>query len=310
MTDCSKKKMIVIAGPTAVGKTGLSVRLAKKLGTEIVSADSMQVYRGMDIGTAKVTKEEMCGIPHHMIDVCEPGCDFNVYSYQEMANRCLDGIYGKGKIPILCGGTGFYIQALLYGINFREEGPNEELRSKLHKIAEEEGKEKLWNLLRDVDPEAAQTLPAGDVKRVIRAIEFFQVHGEKISEHNRKEEKKLSEPCYDVRFFVLFREQKELYQRIDARVDRMMEDGLLDEVNRLVSRGIPMESTSMQAIGYRQLAGYLKGTCSLEEAVRRIRSDSRHYAKRQLTWFKRDKNTIWIDTGKGDPFDEICGHLW
>ncbi|MDO4808842.1 MAG: tRNA (adenosine(37)-N6)-dimethylallyltransferase MiaA [Eubacteriales bacterium] len=310
MTDCSKKKMIVIAGPTAVGKTGLSVRLAKKLGTEIVSADSMQVYRGMDIGTAKVTKEEMCGIPHHMIDVCEPGCDFNVYSYQEMANRCLGGIYGKGKIPILCGGTGFYIQALLYGINFREEGPNEELRSKLHKIAEEEGNEKLWNLLRDVDPEAAQALPAGDVKRVIRAIEFFQVHGEKISEHNRKEEKKLSEPCYDVRFFVLFREQKELYQRIDARVDRMMEDGLLDEVNRLVSRGIPMESTSMQAIGYRQLAGYLKGTCSLEEAVRRIRSDSRHYAKRQLTWFKRDKNTIWIDTGKGDPFDEICGHLW
>ena len=310
MNDCGKKKLIIIAGPTAVGKTDLSVRLAKKLDTEIVSADSMQVYRGMDIGTAKVTKEEMCGIPHHMIDVCEPGCDFNVFSYREMAKKKLDDIQDKGKIPILCGGTGFYIQALLYDIDFREEGPNEELRAQLHKIAEEKGKEELWRILRDVDPEAAKAHPAGDVKRVVRAIEFYRVHGEKISDHNKKEEKKLAEPCYDVRFFVLYREQKELYQRIDDRVDRMMKEGLLEEVKELISRGIPMESTAMQAIGYRQLAAHLKGACSLEEAVTKIKSDSRHYAKRQLTWFKRDKNTIWIDTGKGDPFDEICRHLW
>lgn len=310
MTENGNQKLIVIAGPTAVGKTALSVELAGRFGTEIISADSMQVYRGMDIGTAKVTKEEMGGVPHHMIDVCDPERDFNVFEYKEMATPILKEIMEKGKIPILAGGTGFYIQSLLYDIDFREEGPDEEYRKQLHAIAEEKGKEELKRILCEVDPESAQILPAGDVKRVIRAIEFYHIHKEKISDHNKTEEKKLQTPCYDVRFFVLFREQKELYERIDQRVDRMMKNGLLDEVRSLLSRGVPLTATSMQAIGYRQLAAHLHGECSLEEAVSKIKSGSHHYAKRQLTWFKRDRNTIWIDTGKGDPLDEIYRNLW
>lgn len=287
-----KRPMIILSGPTAVGKTALSVRLAKTIEAEIISADSMQVYRHMDIGSAKIRPDEMEGIPHYLIDVLDPEEDFNVVRFQKMALESAEKIYKKGKIPLVAGGTGFYIQALLYGIDFTENNEDDGYRKMLELMASEEGAEYLYEKLKKTDPKSADEIHPNNVKRVIRALEFYHQTGKLISEHNEKERKK--ESPYNFAYFVLTDERQKLYERIDRRVDQMMEEGLLDEVRFLKERGVKKASTSMQGLGYKELSAYLDGEYPLEEAVRIIKRDTRHFAKRQLTWFKREKEVIWI----------------
>ena len=308
--DDFKKKLIIIAGPTAVGKTAAAVRLAKEIGGEIISGDSMQVYRGMDIGTAKVTKEEMQGVPHHLIDVLEPDTDFNAVLFQKLAKEAADRIYAAGHVPILCGGTGFYIQALLYDIDFTEEAERDDAyRTELQHIADTEGGEALSRMLKEQDPVTAAAIDLCNTKRVIRALEYYKLHGQSIALHNEEQAKKRQDSPYDYRFFVLNGDRQELFKRIDSRVDKMVEEGLLREVRHLHEQGIRRDSTAAQAIGYKELYDYLDGKCSLPEAIERIKVDSRHYAKRQLTWFRREQNAVWIDVDKGDPLEEIRKYL-
>lgn len=288
-----KKPLIILAGPTAVGKTALSVRLAREIGAEIISADSVQVYRHMDIGSAKIRPEEMEGIPHYLVDVLEPEEEFNVVRFQQMAKEAADEIWAKGKIPLVVGGTGFYIQALLYDIDFTENSGDRTCRQELERTAAEKGGEYLHELLSQADPQAAEQIHPNNVKRIIRALEFHQQTGGKISEHNAKEREK--ESPYQYAYFVLTDERSRLYERIDRRVDLMMEQGLLDEVRFLKERGVRADSTAMQGLGYKELYAYLDGVCPLEEAVRLIKRDTRHFAKRQLTWFKRERDVIWAD---------------
>ncbi len=288
-----KRPLIILAGPTAVGKTAASIRLAKAIGAEIISADSMQVYRHMDIGSAKIRQEEMEGVPHYLIDVLEPEEEFNVVRFQQMAKAAAEEIYAKGKIPLVAGGTGFYIQALLYDIDFTENDGDTSYRRSLEKTAEEKGGEYLHAILREADPKAAEQIHPHNIKRMIRALEFHHQTGGKISEHNEAEREKSSP--YDFAYFVLTDERSRLYERIDRRVDMMMEEGLLEEVLYLKERGVKRESTAMQGLGYKELYAYLDGECTLEEAVRIIKRDTRHFAKRQLTWFKRERDVIWAD---------------
>ena len=288
-----KRPLIILTGPTAVGKTAASIGLAKAVGGEIISADSMQVYRQMDIGSAKITKEEMQGVPHYLVDVLEPEEAFNVVRYQELAKEAIEEIFRSEHIPIVVGGTGFYIQALLYDIDFTENDSDLSLREELEKKAREEGAESLHALLEKADPQAAAQIHPHNVKRVIRALEFNRKTGQKISEHNERERQK--ESPYNFAYFVLTDDRKALYERIDRRVDKMMEQGLLEEVRRLKDRGLPRDSVSMQGLGYKELFAYLEGEYPLEEAVRIIKRDTRHFAKRQLTWFRRERDVVWID---------------
>lgn len=285
--------MIILAGPTAVGKTAASIRLAKAVGGEIISADSMQVYRHMDIGSAKIRPEEMEGVPHYLVDVLEPEEDFNVVRFQQMAKAAAEEIYARGRIPIAAGGTGFYIQALLYDIDFTENDGDSSFRRKLEKTAEEKGGEYLHALLQEADPEAALQIHPHNIKRMIRALEFHHQTGGKISEHNETEREK--ESPYNFAYFVLTDDRSRLYDRIDRRVDLMMEEGLLDEVRFLKERGVRRDSTAMQGLGYKELYAFLDGEYPLEEAVHIIKRDTRHFAKRQLTWFKRERDVIWAD---------------
>lgn len=290
----TKKPLIILAGPTAVGKTALSIRLAKETGAEIISADSMQVYRGMDIGSAKITKEEMAGVPHYLVDVLEPEEDFNVVRFQNMAKDAAAEIWSKGKIPLVVGGTGFYIQALLYDIDFTENDGDESYRRELEKKAsDEQGALELYEMLRNTDPKSAQEIHPRNIKRIIRALEFYRQTGKKISEHNETQRQK--ESPYNYAYFVLNDERSRLYERIDRRVDLMMEQGLLKEVRALRERGVRKDSTAMQGLGYKELYAYLDGEYPLDEAVRIIKRDTRHFAKRQITWFKREKNVVWAD---------------
>lgn len=288
-----KRPLIILAGPTAVGKTALSVRLAKAAGAEIISADSMQVYKGMDIGSAKIRPEETEGVPHYLVDVLEPEEEFNVVRFQQMALEAAEKIYARGRIPLIVGGTGFYIQALLYDIDFTENDGDTAIRRSLEQTAAEKGGEYLHELLQKADPEAALQIHPNNVKRIIRALEFYQQTGKKISEHNQQERAK--ESPYNFAYFVLNDERSRLYERIDRRVDLMMEQGLLDEVRSLKERGVKKESTAMQGLGYKELYSFLDGEISLEEAVRIIKRDTRHFAKRQITWFKRERDVIWAD---------------
>ena len=288
-----KRPLIILTGPTAVGKTAASIGLAKAVGGEIISADSMQVYRQMDIGSAKITKDEMQGIPHYLVDVLEPEEAFNVVRFQELAKEAMEEIFRNGHIPIVVGGTGFYIQALLYDIDFTENDSDLSFREELEKKAGEEGAESLHALLEKADPQAAAQIHPHNVKRVIRALEFNRKTGQKISEHNERERQK--ESPYNFAYFVLTDDRKALYERIDRRVDKMMEQGLLEEVRRLKDRGLPGDSVSMQGLGYKELFAYLEGEYPLEEAVRIIKRDTRHFAKRQLTWFRRERDVVWID---------------
>lgn len=288
-----KKPLIILTGPTAVGKTAASIGLAKAVNGEIISADSMQVYRTMDIGSAKITPDEMDGVPHHLVDVLEPEEEFNVVRFQQMAKNAMEGIYKRGRIPVIVGGTGFYIQAVLYDIDFTENDGNPAYRRELEQTAAEKGPEYLHQQLEKIDPRSAEEIHAHNVKKVIRALEFYSQTGQKISEHNAREREKSSP--YDSAYFVLTDDRAALYDRIDRRVDLMMEQGLLDEVRMLKDRGVKRESTAMQGLGYKELLAYLDGEYPLEEAVRIIKRDTRHFAKRQLTWFRRERDVIWID---------------
>lgn len=288
-----KKPLVILTGPTAVGKTKASIGLAKAIGGEIISADSMQVYKQMDIGSAKIKPSEMEGIPHYLLDILEPDEEFHVVLFQQMAKQAIQKIYEKGKIPIIVGGTGFYIQAVLYDIDFSENEKDTSYREELEKLAQTKGAEYLHDLLRKVDEKSAQDIHANNVKRVIRALEYFHQTGEKISEHNEEQRKKVSP--YNFSYFVLNDEREHLYERINLRVDQMINEGLVREVQSLKEKGYTRDMVSMQGLGYKEMLDYLDNKCSLEEAVEIIKRDTRHFAKRQITWFKRESDVTWID---------------
>lgn len=288
-----KKPLVILAGPTAVGKTQLSIALAKRIGGEIISADSMQVYKRMDIGSAKIRPEEMEGVPHHLIDILEPQEEFNVVTFATMCNECLKGIYDRGHIPILVGGTGFYIQAVLYQIDFKQTDENSTYRKELENLKEQKGVSYLHDMLEKVDPKSAESIHENNVKRVIRALEFYKQTNVPISLHNEEEKEK--ESAFNSCFFVLNVDRELLYKNIDKRVDSMLENGLLDEVNNLKKEGCHREMVSMQGLGYKEILDYLEHKISLEEAVYLLKRDTRHFAKRQLTWFRREKDVIWLD---------------
>lgn len=296
-----KPKLIVLTGPTAVGKTGLSIKLAKAVDGEIISADSMQVYKRMDIGSAKIRSEEMEGIPHHLIDVLEPTEDFNVFVFQRLAKEALLKIYSQGHIPIVTGGTGFYIQALLYDINFSEED-NTEIRKRLIDEAQKLGKEVLYERLRTLDPDYAMTVHPNNVKKVIRALEYIELNNKPFSVHNMEE--KAKESPYEFSYFVLNDKRDILYQRIDKRVDLMIEDGLVDEVKELKALGLDRNAVSMQGLGYKEILDYLDGLYSLEDAIEKVKLETRRYAKRQLTYFRHEREPIWIDKNEFSYDDE------
>lgn len=288
-----KKPLIILTGPTAVGKTDLSISLAKEIGGSIISADSMQVYRHMDIGSAKIKTEEMQGVPHYLIDALEPWEEFHVVRFQEMAKASMEDIYRQGRIPIITGGTGFYIQALLYGIDFTENEQDTVYRKELEELAHEKGAEYLHQMLRQVDNASAEAIHANNIKRVIRALEFYHLTGQKISEHNETERQK--ESPYKFCYFVLNDDRDKLYERINLRVDMMLSDGLVDEVIKLKEMGCTREMVAMQGLGYKEILDYLDEKITLEEAVYRIKRDTRHFAKRQLTWFRRERDVIWLN---------------
>lgn len=286
-----KNPLVILSGPTAAGKTKLSIELAKRIGGEIISADSMQVYRYMDIGTAKIRPEQTEGVTHHLIDCLYPNEEFNVSVFCELAGKAASEIYQRNHIPILVGGTGFYIQAFLKGVSFDEEDRSDGFRDRLAVTAQTpEGAALLYRELLEKDPASARIIPKENVKRIIRALEFLHYHGFPISEHNRTEQEKPAK--YRFAYFVLEKNREELYEGINLRVDQMMEEGLLKEVEMLRDKGYADATVAMQGLGYKQLLAYLNGQCSLSEAVDRIKQETRHFAKRQLTWFRREKECI------------------
>lgn len=286
------EKILVVTGPTATGKTALSVELAKKLGGEIVSADSMQIYRGMDIGTAKVTKAEMQNIPHHMIDIADPSEDYSVSRYVEEADAAVRGILSRGRLPIVAGGTNLYIDSLIAGLDFAEKAEDAALRESLNKQYDDIGGEAMLEHLRGFDPERAAKLHPADKRRIVRAMEIYILTGETITRHD--EETKKRPKRYDaVKIALTFADRAVLYDRINARVDKMVSDGLFDEVKGLLDSGLSPACTSMQAIGYKEPAAYFRGEMSKDAAIELIKLSSRRYAKRQLTWLRRDTTVLW-----------------
>ena len=288
-----KQPLIILAGPTAVGKTAASIGLAKAVGGEIISADSMQVYRHMDIGSAKIMPEEMQGVPHYLIDELEPDEEFNVYRFQELAKKYMAEIYEKGKIPILVGGTGFYIQSVLYDIDFTATDSDTAYRQELENLAREKGAEYLHRMLQQVDEKSANEIHANNVKRVIRALEYYKQTGQPISKHN--EEERAKESPYNFVYFVLNDKRSTVYERINKRVDLMFEAGLIEEVKHLMELGCNRDMVSMQGLGYKEVIDYLSGTLTLEETVNKIKQETRHFAKRQLTWFRREREVTWVN---------------
>ncbi len=303
-----KKKCIVIAGPTATGKSRVAVLLAKKIKGSVISADSMQIYKGMDIGTAKITKEETEDVPHYLIDELDPKEEYNVVRFQEMAKRAIDEIFSAGRIPIITGGTGFYIQALVRDVDFTSTGHVKGLRLKYEGISKEEGAGRLYELLKQKDEAAALKIHPNNIKRIIRALEFYDETGDMISRHNAEQSQKSSP--YDCLYFVLSDDRKALYERIDRRVDKMMEQGLLDEVEKLYKAGLREDDVSMKGIGYREFFPFFKGEYSLEDCILKIKSDTRHFAKRQLTWFKREKEAIWIERHEYENEEAIAASIF
>ena len=289
----SKQKLIVLTGPTAVGKSKLSIELAKRIGGEIISADSMQVYKHMDIGTDKISKEKMEGVPHHLIDILEPDELFNVFLFQKLVKEAIADIASRGKVPIIVGGTGFYIQAVLYDIDFTETDEDMTIRNELEERAANGEGQALFEELKAVDPKSAEIIHANNIKRVIRALEYYKKTGKPISEHNEEQHQRTSP--YDFKYFVLTDDRGVLYSRIDKRVDAMIKEGLEDEVRALLTMNIDRSATSMQGLGYREMIGYLDGEYDLDRAVYLIKRNTRHFAKRQLTWFRREKDVRWID---------------
>lgn len=302
----TKKPLVILTGPTAVGKTALSIMLAKAIGGEIISADSMQVYRYMDIGTAKIKPEETEGVPHHLIDVLNPTEDFNVTAFQTMAKQAINEIYSRGRIPIVTGGTGFYIQSLLYDISF-EETEVSSYREELTAYYEAYGAHALHEELKKVDPVSYEEIHENNVKRVIRALEFYHDTGYPISEHNKAQRQK--ESPYNFEYFVLNDDREVLYGRIEKRIDTMIEQGLIEEVQSLLDYGCQPDMVSMQGLGYKEIISYLNGECSLEEAVYILKRDTRHFAKRQLTWFRREKEVTWIDRTSFSSEEEMLEYM-
>lgn len=291
-----KNPMVILTGPTAVGKTALSIELAKKINGAIISADSMQVYKYMDIGSAKIMPKEMQNIKHYLVDELLPTDEFHIVKFQEMAKAALEEIYSDGKIPIIVGGTGFYIQGLLYDIDFSKQDADYEYRMELEAFAKEHGAQALHERLRKIDPVSYETIHANNIKRVIRALEYYHLSGKPISEHNEQERQK--ESPYHFAYFVLNDDRKNLYDRIEKRIDIMLEQGLLEEVTGLKQMGCHKDMVSMQGLGYKEILAYLDGECSLEEAVDLLKKETRHFAKRQLTWFRRERDVIWFDKSK------------
>lgn len=288
----TKIPLIVVAGPTASGKTSLAIDIAKTLDGEIVCADSMQIYKYMDIGTAKATRDEQAQCPHHLMDIVEPDCEFSVADYTELAHKTISDIVSRGKTPIMCGGTGLYIDSVVNDVEFGEFENDYTLRRELEELAKKEGSQRLIDMLSEFDPLSAKKLHPNNLKRIIRAIEFYKVSGIPISEHQHMT--KLKESRYNAVEFIIDRERYELYDRINRRVDIMMDEGLTDEVKTLIDRGYSPELNSMQGIGYKELIAYFNGKSTLDEAVDAIKQNSRRYAKRQLTWFRRNENIHWL----------------
>ncbi len=284
------KNLVVITGPTAVGKTDISIKLAKEIDGEIISADSIQVYKGLDVGSAKITEEEMDGVKHYLIDVLDPTEEFDIYTFKKMAEEAIDKIYAKGKIPIIVGGTGFYIQSVLYDVDFEETHVDMQYRKELEELVGLYGNEYIHKMLEEVDPEYAAGIHPNNVKRVIRALEFYHENNMPLSEHNS--EQKMNESPYNFAYYVLNDDREVLYDRINKRVDKMFDNGLVDEVKGL---GLDESSQSMQGIGYKEVLEYLNGKISEDECKELIKKNTRHFAKRQLTWFRHEKVVQMID---------------
>lgn len=302
-----KKPLIILTGPTAVGKTDLSIRLAKAVNGSVISADSMQVYKGMDIGSAKIRPEEMDGVPHYLVDILEPDEEFNVVRFQMLARQALKQIYENGRIPIVVGGTGFYIQALLYDIDFTEQDEDTAFREEYERLAKEKGSRWLHEQLRAVDPVSADMIHENNIKRVIRALEFYEKSKIPISEHNARE--RVKESPYNFCYFVLNDDRAKIYERIDRRVDQMLNEGLVEEVQALRAKGYHRGMVSMQGLGYKEILAWLDGEMTYEEAVYTLKRDTRHFAKRQLTWFRRERSVIWVDKTGFSGEDEVLTYL-
>ncbi len=299
--------VIIIVGPTASGKTKLSIELAKEIDGEIISADSMQIYKYMDIGTAKADAEEMQGIQHYLVDEVTPDEEFSVARFQEKAYQYIEEILQRGKVPIVAGGTGLYVNSLIHNINFTETTSDWELRERLKKEAEEKGNQYLHDKLREVDPEAAEKLHVNDVKRVIRALEVYEYTKMPISYH--QEISRQNPPRFNYILIGLKMDRQKLYDRINRRVDIMLEKGLVEEVRKLVQRGYDRNAVAMQGLGYKEILAYFRGEMTLEEAAEIIKMDSRRYAKRQITWFKRYENIHWVDLDECGDFDEALKNI-
>lgn len=297
------KPMVVIGGPTACGKTAFSIRLAKRIGGEIVSADSMQVYKTMDIGTAKVTQEEADGVPHHLIDILEPEEPYNVMLFQQRAKACMADIWARGRIPIIVGGTGFYINALLFDTDFTETAGDASYREACYALAREQGADALFARLQEIDPVYAAGIHANNIKRVTRALEYHHLTGECLSAHNAAQKEK--DTPYRAAVLLLTMEREVLYRRIEQRIDLMLEQGLLEEVKGLLERGCTPDMVSMQGIGYKEWMPYFRGECTAEEATAQLKTNTRRFAKRQLTWFRRQIDGLWIDMSKATADDAM-----
>ena len=303
----TKDKLIILAGPTASGKTSVSIDLAKRIGGEIISADSMQVYRGMDVGTAKIKADEMQGVKHYLINVLDPTEDFNIVKFQDMVKYSIEEIRRNGHIPILVGGTGFYIQSVIYDIDFDTQDDNGDIRKALEEEYDNKGADFMYEKLKKIDSVSAENIHKNNKKRIIRAIEYFLINNALISAHNESQRKKDSP--YDFRFFVLNPPRDILYDRINKRVDKMVEEGLVREVKSLKNAGLSIENISMQGIGYKEILEYLDGEITLDKAIDNIKQNTRHMAKRQVTWFKREKDVIYINPFEFENNEKIVDYM-
>ncbi|XEC92603.1 tRNA (adenosine(37)-N6)-dimethylallyltransferase MiaA [Paenibacillus tarimensis] len=296
-----KPRLLVLVGPTAVGKTAYSLEIAKAWNAEIISGDSMQVYRGMDVGTAKIPQEERQGIPHHLIDVCEPGHPFSVAEFQDRCRSLIDEITGRGNLPFIVGGTGLYVESVCYDYQFSESGSDESYREELQRYADEAGNEALHRMLGVVDPESARRLHPNDVRRIIRALEVYRLTGKTLSEQLAGQKK--TSP-YELCIIGLTMDRELLYRRIEQRIDAMVEQGLVNEVGKLLKSGVPKDAVAMQGLGYKEIVLYLDGQCTLEAAITLLKRDTRHFAKRQLSWFRHMKDIVWVDVEKSENFHD------
>lgn len=302
-----KKDLFILAGPTAVGKTAISIELAKRLNGEIISADSMQIYKSMDIGSAKIKESEKQGIEHHLMDFLDPMNEFSVAEFKKKSTKAINEIIKKEKLPMLVGGTGFYIDSLIFNYDFANTCKDEEYRNSLKLLAEEKGKGYVHELLKEVDMESYNRLFPNDLKRVIRALEVYKLTGKTISQYNLEQD--IYNIPYNIYYFVLTMNRAKLYERINKRVDLMIEEGLIEEVQKLRDIGCTSDMQSMKGIGYKEIFYYLEGNISLDEAIELIKKNSRNYAKRQLTWFRKDKRVIWIDKDNYNTDEEVCNSI-